>query len=670
MIRKVGSNFFLETKNNYYIFKLLPNGYLAHLYYGNKYDENYKQKCNLNIRRTGNTVEYSQEFPYSLENIPLECSSYGKGDIREPLIVIRNHDGSNTSDFVFDSYQIADEKEKLETLPSSYNADGQLIVNLTDRYYNLKLQLFYSVFYESDVIVRSCKFINTSDKDVKIEKFNSSLIDIYDKTFTITSFFGNWGNEMNKHQIKLSAGKYVISSYTGTSSNRNNPFFMLSDDDTTETNGQCYGFNLVYSGNHYNSIETTHLQRTRIVQGINSENFEFEIAPEETFETPEAAITFSNTGFNGISKNMHHFVNNHIIRGNFKNSIRPVLLNSWEAYYFFINEEKLVSLAEKSKKIGIELFVMDDGWFGRRKNDQSSLGDWYVNWDKFPNSLEGLCSRINDLSLQFGIWVEPEMVSVDSDLYRCHPDWSMEIRGKHHSEGRNQRILDIINPEVSNYILSSLRRVLSSCNISYVKWDFNRIFSDMYSPYLQNRQKETAHRYYISLYKIMDTLVKEFPHILFEGCAGGGNRFDLAILCYFPQIWASDKTDALDRLRIQNGYSYGYPLSSYTCHVSICPNHLTRRTLPLKTRFDVACFGNLGYELNLNLLDEYELEEVRKQIEFYKKHRQLIQFGEFEREDYENGLKWSIIKDEQKIELIYHQDRQTTEIKVNGETYE
>ena len=670
MIKKIGRNFILETKNTIYIFKLLPNGYLGHLYYGDRFDEKIFQNIKSNIRRTGNTVEYSDDFPYSLEDIPLEYSTYGKGDIKEPLIVIRNYDGSNTSDFIYDSYEIVKEKSKLETLPSSYNCDEQLIINLVDKYYNLKLQLFYSIFYESNVIVKSCKLVNNSDKTIKIEKFNSSLIDMHNKMFTITSFFGNWGNEMNKHQIKLTAGKYVISSYTGSSSNRNNPFFMLSDDDTSENKGECYGFNLVYSGNHYSSIETTQLQRTRIVQGINSENFEFEINPNEDFETPEAVLTFSSCGFNGISKNMHYFINNHIIRENFKNKIRPVLLNSWEAFYFFFTEEGLLELAEKGQEVGVELFVLDDGWFGNRKNDQSSLGDWYVNQDKLPNGLNGLCNEINALGLKFGLWVEPEMVNVNSDLYRVHPNWAMNINNKKHSEGRNQRILDIINPEVSEYILNSLKRVFNSCNISYVKWDFNRIFSDVYSPYLKDRQKETSHRYYMSLYKIMDTLVNEYPDILFEGCAGGGNRFDLGILCYFPQIWASDKTDALDRLMIQNGYSYGYPLSSYTCHVSICPNHLTRRTLPLKTRFDVACFGNLGYELNLNLLDESELEEIKKQIEFYKKHRELIQFGQFEREEYENGIKWSILKEDQKIEMIYHNDTQTTEIRLNGEKYE
>ncbi|MGI6608408.1 MAG: alpha-galactosidase [Erysipelotrichaceae bacterium] len=670
MIKKVKDHFILETRNTTYIFKILANGYLAHLYYGSKYDNEIYKKSKLKINTTGNTVNYSIDFPYALEDIPLEYSSYGKGDIREPLIVVRNHDGSNTSDFIFDSYEIVDKKKKLETLPSSYDCDGQLVISLADEYYNLKLQLFYSVFYQSDVIVRSCKFINSSNKTVKLEKIYSSLIDMQDKTFTVTSFFGNWANEMNKQQVKLNAGKYVISSYTGTSSSRNNPFFMLSSDDTDETKGECYGFNLVYSGNHYSSIETTQLKRTRIIQGINSENFEFEISADETFETPEAVMTYSNSGFNGISKSMHYFVNNHIIRGNYKNKIRPVLLNSWEAAYFDIDEEKLLSLAEKGKEAGVELFVMDDGWFGKRIDDYRSLGDWYENKEKLPSGLKGLCDKVNGLGLHFGLWVEPEMVNVDSDLYRAHPDWAMEIKGKHHSEGRNQRILDIINPEVSDYILNSLKRVFNSCNVIYVKWDFNRIFSDVYSPFLKNRQKETLHRYYISFYKIISTLVEEFPDILFEGCSAGGNRFDLGKLCYFPQIWASDNTDAIVRVNMQNGYSYGYPLSSYTCHVSICPNHQTGRVVPLKTRFDIACFGNLGYELNLNLLTESELQEVKKQIEFYKKHRELIQFGDFKREDYDNGFKWSIVMKEQIIEMIYYKDKQITEIKVNGEAYE
>ena len=420
--------------------------------------------------------------------------------------------------------------------------------------------------------------------------------------------------------------------YAGVSSNRANPFVMLSREHTTEDYGDCYGFNLIYSGNHYEAVEVSGYGKTRFVTGINPQSFLWNLMPGEALEAPEAVMTYSHKGYNGMSQHMHAFVREHIVRGEWKKKVRPVLLNSWEAAYFKINESKLLNLAKEAKKVGIELFVMDDGWFGTRNDDTQALGDWEVNTEKLPGGVERLARKIRGLGLEFGIWVEPEMVNVNSNLYRNHPDWTLEIPGKSHSEGRNQRILDLTNVEVQDYVIEAMSKVFSSAEISYVKWDMNRIFSDVYSKNLKPEQQgEVFHRYVMGLYRCMKELTEKFPHILFEGCASGGNRFDLGILCYFPQIWASDDTDAMCRTEIQNGYSYGYPLSTISAHVSACPNHQTLRNTPLETRFNVAAFGLLGYECNLCEMKKEELDAIRTQISNYKEWREVFQFGTFYR---------------------------------------
>jgi alpha-galactosidase len=437
---------------------------------------------------------------------------------------------------------------------------------------------------------------------------------------------------MKRTDVLVEAGRHVNSSYTGTSSSRATPFVMLWTPGTTENYGECYGFNLIYSGNHYESVEVNGYGKTRISTGINPASFSFLVEPGQDFETPEAVMTFSHEGFNEMSQHMHHFVRQHIVRGSWRDKVRPVLLNSWEAAYFDINEKKLYNLARAGRDLGVELFVMDDGWFGTRNDDTKSLGDWQVNEKKLPGGLSGICNKIKELGMEFGIWVEPEMVNVDSNLYREHPDWVMAIPDKPHSEGRNQRILDITRTEVQDYVIESMTKVFESADISYVKWDMNRTVTDYYSAALApNRQGEVAHRYIIGLYRCMKTLTERFPDILFEGCAAGGNRFDLGILCYFPQIWASDDTDALCRAEIQTGYSYGYPLSVVSAHVSGCPNHQTLRNTPLDTRFAVAAFGICGYECNLCDMKKEDLEEIKAQIALYKEWRSVLQTGDFYR---------------------------------------
>lgn len=628
----------LDTDNTSYIFRECESGHLQHLYYGRKIHADAQVLCEKHVSIPGNTNIYSPDFNnFSLEDMCLEMSSWGKGDIREPFIEVSHADGSSTSDFLFESSKIILGKEESETLPGSYDEDGNvghLTVILKDSNYNLKLELHYYVYEKCNVITRSAKFINESTDDVRLNRLMSMQLDFNDSDYELSSFNGAWIREMNRNIISLEAGKYVNESVTGTSSNRANPFVMIARHNTSENFGECFGFNLIYSGNHYEAAQVNSYGKLRIVTGINPSLFSYKIRAGESFETPEAVMTYGYAGFNSMSHNMHDFVNNHIVRGKWKNRVRPILLNSWEAAYFNINEKKLLRLAKAGKEAGVELFVMDDGWFGERNDDTSSLGDWTPNEKKLPGGIREIADKIKALGLDFGIWVEPEMVNVKSRLYEKHPEWVVDIPEKPHSEGRNQRILDLSNTEVQDYIIEQMSNIFSSADISYVKWDMNRIFSDYYSKNLPpERQGEMAHRYVCGLYHCMRELTKRFPDILFEGCSAGGNRFDLGILCYFPQIWASDNTDALCRTQIQYNYSYGYPLSCISAHVSASPNHQTLRNMPLETRFAVAAFGNLGYEFNLCDLPKDEFMAVKAQIELYKKWREVIQYGTFYRRE-------------------------------------
>ncbi len=539
-------------------------------------------------------------------------SGAGHGDIREPFVSLVYPDGSRSVDFLYEKSTLSNQKEPLQTLPCAYTENGKtehLIVELRDG--ALVMELHYTVYPACDVITRSAVLLNEGDK-VQVERLMSMQLDMPFGGAAVTSFHGAWGREMNRHTAALPVGKLVLESRTGCSSNRVNPFFMVHSPDANEASGSVYGFNLIYSGNHYAAAEVNAYGKTRIVSGIQPEGFRWLLEKDGRFETPEAVMTYSENGFTGQSQNMHRFVRSHIVRGVWRDRPRPVLLNSWEACYFNISEKSLVAMAKSAKDLGVELLVMDDGWFAERDNDSRSLGDWTPSAKKLPGGLRSLAEKVIAEGLQFGIWVEPEMVNTDSRLYRKHPDWAMAIPGKRHSEGRTQRVLDLANPEVQDFLIQKMSEVFSSAPISYVKWDMNRIFSDVYSPYLPaERQGETAHRYIMGLHRVADTLAKSFPDILFEGCASGGNRFDLGMLCWFPQIWGSDNTDAICRAHIQEGYSYGYPHYGYpqSCvgaHVSASPNHQTLRKTPLATRFAVAAFGALGYECDVRGLPSAE----------------------------------------------------------------
>jgi len=647
--------FVLSTNNTTYAFSVMETGHLEHLYYGKRINIDklvgVEALCQQKAYAPGNTIAYDNEHgDFTMEDICLEISAYGKGDIRDCFVNIIHEDGSRTSDFVYSSHYVIDGKSMLTTLPSAYGDSTQvqeLTVVLKDASYDVELELKYAVFADTDVITRCARIINKTDGEIKIDRIMSLCLDMCDGDYTLTTFHGNWAREMNKVDRAVSMGRYVGGSMTGTSSNRNNPLMILAQKNATQSYGKCIGINLIYSGNHYESVECSSFGKTRVLSGIQPEGFEYTLEAGECFEAPEAVLAFSDKGYNGVSGCMHEFVRNHIVRGSWKNKPRPILINSWEANYFDIDEDKLLELAAAAKEAGIELFVMDDGWFGRRDDDRSSLGDWTPNPKKLPSGVKGLCDKINAAGLEFGIWVEPEMVNVDSDLYRAHPDWCLAIPGKAHSEGRTQRVLDLCREDVQDYIIEAMTSVFSSANIYYVKWDMNRNITDYYSQAFDaGHQGEVAHRYVMGLYRIMGEIVKRFPDILFEGCSSGGNRFDLGILSYFPQIWGSDNTDAICRASIQNGYSYGYPPETVGAHVSICPNHQTMRDTPLETRFAVASFGSFGYECNLCKMSAEELALIKKQVKLYKIIRDRMWQGKFYRGksfDEGNSTEWTCV---------------------------
>jgi len=644
--------FLLRTDNTAYALMITASGHPEHLYYGSVIDaESADELDALREKRAfepGNAVVYSEQHPtVVLEDMCLEMSSFGHGDIREPFIELIKPDGSRSCDFTYDSCLIDEQPPVMKDLPSSYREDGKaehLCLYLKDG--ELTLELHYYVYPECDVITRRARLINSGDT-IELLRLMSLQLDLPADGYCMTVFRGAWAREMNKVTVPLPGGKFVNESRAGTSSNRANPFFMLHAADATECFGDVYGFNLIYSGNHYSAAEVNAYGKTRVVTGIQPQGFRFLLDRGDAFESPEAVMTYSALGFTGQSMNMHRFVKSHILRGEWAQKERPILLNSWEASYFNITEKNLVALAKAAKELGVELFVMDDGWFGDRHDDQRSLGDWEPNPKKLPGGLKSLCEKINSLGMDLGIWVEPEMINVQSKLYELHPDWAMAVPEQPHSEGRHQRVLDLSNPQIVDYITEKMTAVFSAANISYVKWDMNRIFSDVYSPYLPpERQGEVAHRYILGLYRMMRTLTQRFPHILFEGCASGGNRFDLGVLCFFPQIWGSDDTDAVCRAAIQEGYSYGYPQICVGSHVSASPNHQTLRATPLESRFNIAAFGAFGYELNVRDMNKREKESMKAQILLYSVWREVFQLGQFYRGRTGNLHEWTVVSPE------------------------
>ncbi|WP_315068510.1 alpha-galactosidase [uncultured Clostridium sp.] len=630
-------SFHLTAKNTSYILQIHDKGYLAHVYFGRKlrnFNSNnllaLKERCSFSPNPNPNNCVLS------LDTLPLEYPSYGTSDFRTPVFSIQLENGSTITDLRYESHKIADGKAKLEGLPATYvESDDEaqtLEITLSDSLIGLKVILSYTAYENFDVITRNSKFLNCGNQNLKLLRALSMNIDFNNSNYDFLHLHGAWARERHIEKTPLLAGTLSIESRRGSSSHNQNPFIALLGKDATEEYGEVYGFNLVYSGSFLAQAEVDQYNTTRVSLGINPFDFSWLLKPSESFQTPEVVMVYSSNGLGEMSRTYHKLYRKRLCRGVYRDKSRPILINNWEATYFDFNAEKIENLGKIAKDLGIELLVLDDGWFGKRNNSNCSLGDWIVDKNKLPNGLNDLAYRINNLNLQFGLWFEPEMVSPDSDLYRTHPDWCLHVPRRYRTQGRNQLVLDLSREDVCNYIIEALSNILSSVNISYVKWDMNRNMTEIGSSLLSPaRQRETAHRYMLGLYKIYEKLLAAFPNVLFEGCSGGGGRFDAGILYYMPQIWTSDDTDAVERLKIQYGTSIVYPLSTMGSHVSAVPNHQVYRDTSLKMRGDVAMLGNFGYELDITKFNYEEKETVKKQVETYKELRELIQFGDMYR---------------------------------------
>ncbi len=627
--------FTLQTQSTTYQMKVDEFGILLHIYYGKKALDD--ADLSYNIGKWG--LAFSPDdgaqqngTAHSVDILPQELSTFGTGDFRDSAINLRQADGSLGIELVYDSYKLYDGKYSLEGLPAFYGDNAKtLVITLKDKVHDIYTHLYYGVFEEYDLITRAVKIENRTSESVSIEKAMISL-DFYSGDYDIITFHGKHMKERMLQRNEVFYGTSSVGSTRGASSHMQNPFAILCDKNANEEYGNVYGFALVYSGNFLFSASKSPMRETRVLMGINPENFNFEIKPGEAFTTPEVAMVHSSEGFGKMSRCYHKAIRNNLCRGKYKTAQRPVLINNWEGTYFDFDGDKLVSMAKDASELGIELFVMDDGWFGKRDDDHSGLGDWTPNEKKLGGTLSSLAKRINDTGMKFGIWFEPECISEDSDLYRAHPDYAFKMPSRAPHVGRNQFVLDMSRKEVRDNIYDQLSAVLNSANISYVKWDFNRHITDLYSIALpKEKQGEVFHRYILGLYELLERITTCFPDILFESCSGGGGRFDCGMLYYMPQVWTSDNTDAIDRLQIQYGTSFAYPVSTMGAHVSTCPNHGNARVTPLKTRGIVAYFGTYGIELDINKMTQEEKQEIKRQIVEFKKYYSLIQYGEYYR---------------------------------------
>lgn len=630
--------FTLHTKNTTYQMKADFLGTLLHTYYGERTDESDKSYLIYYKDRgfSGNPYELGRENKkYSLDVLPQEYSCFGAGDYRITALKVQNRDGSLAASLRYRDYQIRKGKYAIDGLPAVYADEDEgdtLEIILEDQASGLEVHLLYGVLYENDIITRAVKIVNAGTETVVLQKAASMNLDWVSGEYDWMTFYGGHVKERNVQREELKHGIHAIGSVRGTSSHHYNPFAVICEKHADEEKGKCYGISFLYSGEFQMEAEVDQISQTRVICGIHPDNFSWNLRPGETFDTPEAMMTFSAAGTGKLSRNLHETIRNHVCRGEWKTKCRPVLINNWEATYFDFTGDQLVGIAKNAAELGVELFVLDDGWFGKRDDDNSGLGDWFPNEKKLGCSLKELAERIVDCGLLFGLWFEPEAISEDSDLYRAHPDWAVVIPGRKPELSRNQLILDFSRKDVQDYIIESMSAIFAETPISYVKWDFNRSICNKYSALLDSTsQGEFAHRYVLGLYRVLEMLTETFPHILFEGCSGGGGRFDAGMLYYTPQIWCSDNSDAIARLEIQYGTSFGYPVSAMGAHVSAVPNHQTRRITPFSTRGCVAMAGTFGYELDVTKLSETEKAKIRQQIKRFKTHYDVIQHGEYYR---------------------------------------
>ena len=637
IINNVDKTYTLTTKNTMYQMKVDELGVLEHTYYGplmEYTDMHYGVECVFGASFSPNPADYPNgQWAYSYNALHQELSCAGSGDFRVTAMGVRQADGSFCAEPRFVSARTEKGKYTLNGLPSFYgeNADT-LVVTLKDTASDVYFHLYYGVFEEYDLITRSVVVENRGAASIKLEKALTLTLDLPCGTYDMLYFHGRHTRERMLERSRIKHAQTSVASMRGASSHMENPFVVVCDKNANEEYGSAWGIGLVYSGNFLISAEKNLQEKTRVVAGINPENFNYEVASGESFTCPEVAMVYSNEGFGKMSNSFHHAIRNNLCRGKFKNAQRPVLINNWEGTYFDFNADKLVAMAHEAQKMGVELFVMDDGWFGKRDNDRCALGDWVPNENKLQGTLSELAKRINDEGMKFGIWFEPECISEDSDLYRAHPDYAFAMPGRGAQLSRNQYILDFSRQEVVDNIYEQMIKVLDSANISYVKWDFNRHITDLYSVALPaDKQGEVYHRYMLGLYSLLERITSRYPDILFESCSGGGGRFDMGMLYYMPQVWTSDNSDAIDRLKIQYGTSFAYPVSTMGAHVSVCPNHQNARVTPLKTRGNVAYFGTYGLELDVTKMTQEEKDEISRQIKEFKTYYELIQRGDYYR---------------------------------------
>ncbi|WP_288526719.1 alpha-galactosidase [uncultured Clostridium sp.] len=657
--------FHLKTKNTSYILKILETGHISHLYWGRKLKAD---NLEYFVRRRcfGSFCADTDNISgFQLELIPQECPTFGATDLRSPSLEFQYEDGTSATDLRHKSHRIYEGKQRLSGLPAVYVESEEeatsLEITLVDSLKNLEVVLTYNVFENFDAITRSLKIVNNSDEKINIERVLSANVDFTTDEFDFIQLSGSWGRERHILRNPLRSGSQAIESRRGASSHAQNPFMALCSKDANEEYGDVYGFSLVYSGNFLANVEVDMYRNARAQIGINPFDFKWLLESKEEFQAPEVVLVYSSKGLNGMSQIYHNLYRKRLCRGNYRDKVRPILINNWEATYFDFNEVKIKEIAKEASKLGMELFVLDDGWFGNRNDDKSSLGDWFVNEGKLKGGLSKLAKDINNMGLKFGLWFEPEMISPISKLYEKHPNWCIHIPGRTRSQARSQLILDLSRKEVCDYIIESVSKILESANISYVKWDMNRNMTEVGSLELTSeRQRETAHRYILGLYRVMEEITSRFPNVLFESCSGGGGRFDPGMLYYMPQTWTSDDTDAIERLKIQFGTSMVYPPISMGCHVSAVPNHQANRTTPLETRGVSAMAGNFGYELDITKLSEEEKEELKKQISLYKEIRETVQFGTLYRLKSpfnSNEVAWMMIS-EDKNEVVVSYVRQ------------
>ena len=629
--------FQINTEHTSYVIGIADGKYVGHVYYGRKIED---LTGIYPLLRTGEapfvpSVNMREKCSFA-DTFPAEYSTSGVGDYRESCLDVRTTGGHRACELSFEGYEILEGKPALAGLPSTFAKEAgrakTLEITCKDECIGLKAVLSYSVFEDSDALIRSVRLINEGTEKLYIEKALSACIDMDDENFEMLALTGSWARERHMTKCPVTYGRHLISSTKGESSHQEHPFLALMTEGTTQDQGEVYAMNFIYSGNFMAMAQVSQFNSVRMVMGIHPEGFEWTLNPNASFQTPEVVCVYSDEGLGKMTRTFHDLYREHLIRSPYLHKKRPILINNWEATYFDFDTEKLVAIAREAKKDGIEMLVMDDGWFGHRNNDDSSLGDWFVNEEKLPGGLKTLVDKVKAEGLAFGIWFEPEMISPDSELYRRHPEWAIQIPGRAPGMSRAQYVLDLSRPEVVDYAYECVASILRSADISYVKWDMNRQLTDIGSAYLDaHTQGELMHRYVLGVYEMQERLVTEFPDLLLENCSGGGARFDAGMLYYSPQIWCSDDTDAIERLAIQEGTALIYPLSCMGAHVSDCPNHTVGRITPFMTRGHVALAGTFGYELDITKISEEDRDAIKFQTKLYHKYHPLVREGDYYR---------------------------------------